>query len=81
MPQSDSTKDSKPTIHDLGAAAFNMSYGSFRAALDLEDDGYTIDKYQQFKAIGRAMAAFGDSTLEHLVRAYDPSGIPMRPLP
>jgi len=58
------------TIHQLGASAFNMSYATFRQALDLEDDAYAIEKYQAFKRLGQAMGAFGDNTLLRLIDAY-----------
>lgn len=67
MPPVDTRKDS---IRDLGAAAFNMSYVAFRQALDLVDDDYARDKYEQLKAIGRAMGAFSDTALAALVERY-----------
>lgn len=73
MPQIDTEKSSKTAIHDLGAAAFNLKYREFRAALELEDDDYAVDKYQQFKAIGRAMHAFSDTALVSLVEMYQAS--------
>lgn len=58
------------SIAGLGAATFNMSFEAFRAALELEDDSYARDKYTDFKAIGRAMCAFSNSTLLRLTDAY-----------
>jgi hypothetical protein len=60
----------RSAFESLGQAAYNMNYADFREALGLWDDDYGIDKYQQFKAIGKAMCAFSDTTLASLVDAY-----------
>jgi hypothetical protein len=64
------TNTTLTAIHALGQAAFNMRYEAFRAALDLEDDGYARDTYAALKPLARAMAPFTDSTLARLTEAY-----------
>lgn len=63
----------RSAIHNLGQAAYNMRYDVFLAVLELEDDSYARDKYADFKAIGRAMAAFSDSDLARLTQHHEAS--------
>jgi len=57
-------------IHDLGHAAYNMTYPAFCESLGLTDDSYARGKYAQLKLLARAMDPFSDSTLAVLTEAY-----------
>lgn len=61
-----------PTIGDLGYATVNMNYNTFLAALGEEDGVYARDKYEAFKALGKAFNRLGwsDATLHRVVNAY-----------
>jgi hypothetical protein len=60
------------TIHALGLAAYNLSYGRFRELLDEPDGAYAREKYDALKKLGRAMSAFTDATLLRLSSDYLP---------
>lgn len=61
-----------PTIGDLGDAAVNMNYNAFCAALGEEDGIYAREKYEAFKALGKAFNRLGWSSpvLHRVVNAY-----------
>ena len=61
------------TIGRLAFAAYNVSYSDFRAALGLEDDHYSQDKYEQLKELGRALARFDDVSLRRIISVYEES--------
>jgi hypothetical protein len=58
------------TIGNLGFAAYNLRYQDFLVALDLVDDTYAREKYEDLKALGRALTPFSNAALASIIDAY-----------